>query len=421
MRRLGVVAFATLALTAPPAWGASAEVIGRSSYRSYSEHVKYVADPGERNQVRITGSRTSVRIEDDGAPLRAHKGCVADGDHAVVCTTTSTGDPAFFPVVVEAGDGDDDVTVDLRASVDLGAGNDVGRLGDGGEIIGGGGRDTLLGGPTQDTLRDGDTGTFDADVIDGGDGLDLVDYNSRHAPLRVDLLRGSGGQTGEGDVIRNVESAVGGRGNDTLVAGSATAALLGMDGDDRLVGGPANDLLAGGPGRDILEGRDGNDRIEPGGEAALSLNSPGERQYASGYSPDDRALDRVSCGEGRDHVSELGPDRIGPDCESFHFNDQTTYGFTGAAPTVLRIALGCDGEARATVLSGRFRGRLAGATGRCLAGQRRRDVELRLNALGRSVARRPGCTEFLVKVRGGDLLNEETGRRSWFAYRYRLC
>jgi Ca2+-binding RTX toxin-like protein len=53
--------------------------------------------------------------------------------------------------------------------------------------------------------------------------------------------------------------ALGGTGNDILVAGSAASYLFGEGGNDILVGGAGNDVLLGGAGNDFLLGGAGND------------------------------------------------------------------------------------------------------------------------------------------------------------------
>jgi len=79
----------------------------------------------------------------------------------------------------------------------------------------------------------------------------------------VDLIRV---ELGDGDdrltVAGNVETRIladGGLGNDTLLSGAASNALLGGPGADVLWGGAGRDLLIGGVGADLLWGRSGED------------------------------------------------------------------------------------------------------------------------------------------------------------------
>ncbi len=92
---------------------------------------------------------------------------------------------------------------------------------------------------------------------------------------KANVLRG----TPRADTLRGL------RGNDRLYGGS---------GNDRLFGGLGNDRLEGGRGRDILDAGAGNDRI-----------------FAQ-----DKAVDTIRCGAGRDVVVADRSDRVARDCET---------------------------------------------------------------------------------------------------------
>jgi len=117
-----------------------------------------------------------------------------------------------------------------------------------------------------------------ADVLDGGDGRDLVDYSASLAGVTVDLAAGTGlGGDAEGDRLYNIEIVTGsalsdivladgeanalsgGAGDDTLDGRSGADTLFGGTGNDSLVGGLGDDLLIGGEGADILNGGEGTD------------------------------------------------------------------------------------------------------------------------------------------------------------------
>jgi Ca2+-binding RTX toxin-like protein len=174
-------------------------------------------------------------------------------------------------------------------------------------LSGGGGNDALFGGPAADTLSGGygnDTldGGRGGDALLGGEGNDTVDYSRRTARVVVELRslttdrdyeggipEGGGGQAGEGDSIRyDVEVAVGGSGNDELMAGGDTT-VYGGPGDDYLRCGYdgffvhiGNITLYGGPGNDTLHGDEnatatafgeaGDDRFEPHEYGGLGIN-----------------------------------------------------------------------------------------------------------------------------------------------------
>ena len=133
-----------------------------------------------------------------------------------------------------------------------GAGDDV--------ISGGGGNDVLLGGLGSDRLGL-DRGD---DVLDGGAGSDWLRIDGR-ADARVELSNPSRQKTGYGsDIIRNVENASGGSGNDRLNGTTEANILEGRAGNDRLSGGGGDDMLRGGSGDDRLKGDAGRDVLTGG-------------------------------------------------------------------------------------------------------------------------------------------------------------
>lgn len=119
----------------------------------------------------------------------------------------------------------------------------------------------LDGGPNDDTLRQADlggtgyhallVGGFGADRIEAaGDGA-TVDYSSSTQRVRVDLRAGSA--IGQGsDVLQGVQSVVGSRFGDKLIAGGAPASFQGGAGNDLLVAGRHHGVLDGGSGRDTV-------------------------------------------------------------------------------------------------------------------------------------------------------------------------
>ena len=140
-----------------------------------------------------------------------------------------------------------------------GPGADVINGGDGADVIngdagdddlrGGADQDTLLGGADDDTI-DGGTG---GDVLGGGQGVDTVSYADRLGPVSVTLDGNvDDGQVGEGDnVTADIERVYGTDYPDTLISGSGSQSLFGLEGDDFLQGGEGTDTLDGGPGRDL--------------------------------------------------------------------------------------------------------------------------------------------------------------------------
>ncbi|WP_085317639.1 beta strand repeat-containing protein [Derxia lacustris] len=145
---------------------------------------------------------------------------------------------------------------------DTGANRLVGLDGDD-SLIGAGGDDTLLGGDGNDVIveRRGNS------VIDGGAGIDRLDYSAMAAGVAVDLARSDAQDTGAAgiDLIRNIEVLVGSAvGHDTLAGDDEDNRLEGGGGNDRLDGAGGNDSLLGGDGNDWLVSDAGDDSLDGG-------------------------------------------------------------------------------------------------------------------------------------------------------------
>ncbi|WP_028312012.1 beta strand repeat-containing protein [Derxia gummosa] len=131
-----------------------------------------------------------------------------------------------------------------------GAGND--------QLYGGGGYDTLDGGSGDDTLQ-GDDGY---DTLIGGDGIDLASYAGEATGVRVNLLAGNVGRTGNNyaeDRLVGIEGAIGTDQADRFTGDAGDNLFFGGAGNDVLVGGAGNDVLNGGSGDDSLSGGAGLD------------------------------------------------------------------------------------------------------------------------------------------------------------------
>ena len=123
--------------------------------------------------------------------------------------------------------------IEVAATVDAGAGDDVVHASDlGDNIFGAAGNDRLFGGRLDDWLL-------------GGDGDDELNAGAAAA----------GSLGGDGNYLN------GGAGNDLLIGREGSDWLEGGDGTDRLEGGAGDDILAGGGGAgDVLRGGVGNDQ-----------------------------------------------------------------------------------------------------------------------------------------------------------------
>ena len=139
----------------------------------------------------------------------------------------------------------------LRGIVDLGGGNDL-YDGRGGSVVG-----TILGGDGDDRFVTGNS----AETIDGGAGVDLLDFSTRANAITVDLTtpannRGTGVL---GDRYSNIENLAGGTYADRLTGDAGANALFGNGGADTLRGNAGDDVLEGGLSKDTLTGGTGAD------------------------------------------------------------------------------------------------------------------------------------------------------------------
>ncbi|WP_433792533.1 calcium-binding protein [Actinoplanes sp. CA-252034] len=305
--------------------------------------IKFTAASGQVNRVVVTRSGRTVTI-DDRVAVKAGKGCKAvKGDKTKVrCSTAKTPTRVLVSLGVKndsvtnrtdlaltasGGDGNDTLIggpradrltgglgADLlygRAGADTldgddgsdriwgeagnddlkgGWGNDALAGGDGADdLVGGVGNDREYGGAGDDYFYqewDRDPADYtvsisDRDLISGGPGTDLADYNSRRKPITADSdgVQGDDGAPGERDTLTGIDGIWGGFGNDRLYGtagpddlqgGYGNDTLLGLGGDDQLVdvvganrleGGAGNDRLHGGPGSDVLLGGPGLDYV----------------------------------------------------------------------------------------------------------------------------------------------------------------
>ncbi len=200
-------------------------------------------------------------------------------------------------IVQEASGGTDtfdltEVTGDLvftlgSIHVSDGAGNTITYSGDSVEVI--------LGGAGNDTFRFGVDGAQLAGGlgrIDGGAGINTLDYSIYTSGVTVNLLAGTA--TGFAN-IANIRNVIGGAGNDALTGDDADNQLSGGGGSDTLNGGLGDDTLNGGAGNDTLNGDAGNDTLN-GGIGDDILNGGDDTDTLNG----DAGNDMLNGGAGND-------------------------------------------------------------------------------------------------------------------------
>ncbi|ARU00159.1 beta strand repeat-containing protein [Yoonia vestfoldensis] len=158
-----------------------------------------------------------------------------------------------------AGDGDDIITA--------GASNDHVIAGDGNDIVTGGpGADSLYGGANNDIflILDEDHHSV-GEVINGGDGLDVIRYSATDGGTLTLTV----GTSVEQVYISDASGDRTGTTNENVDASNLLSAvsLLGNDGDNSLTGGAGSDTLSGGAGADTLIADDTDTNVDGGADA----------------------------------------------------------------------------------------------------------------------------------------------------------
>ena len=241
-----------------------------------------VTGDGAANEIRLLNSIDSLRIE------------IWVGNAFLVDRQRSL----FTTIRIDAGGGNDSVSIDETAGVFTdteittilgGDGHDTISGGTGAETIeGGAGNDQIDPGRGNDTVR-GDAGqdvvvwsgglgflqpADGNDAIDGGDGFDTLTvtgtgltevYGLAPNGQRLLLTRSGGAISLDLGTLEVIGLALLG-GDDTFTAApglpdALSLQLNGGDGNDTIAGGPGNDTIHGDAGDDTLSGGAGNDNI----------------------------------------------------------------------------------------------------------------------------------------------------------------
>ena len=200
-------------------------------------------------------------------------------------------------------------------------GNDLVQGGDGDDLIeqfslaDPGGTDTIRGDAGNDTFKASNRAVVSPDLFDGGAGTDVADYSSRDGAVTLKVPVGfntapDDGAAGEGDDLDDVETVIGGNGNDTLEFANATLALA-PRGAKALRGGPgADSLRAVNRIRTSMDGGLGPDVVRGGPSEDTIFSREGE-------------ADTITCGGA---IDTLAPDLrdvpVSPDCENLQQSDR---------------------------------------------------------------------------------------------------
>ena len=132
------------------------------------------------------------------------------------------------------------------------------------DVVGTRSDDTIIGSNENNIL----SGLAGADHLDGGRGIDTVDYSLETGwgtGIRVNLEQLSGYDLmGKKDDLISIENVTGSGSRDFITGSQLKNTLLGLDGNDTLRGLAGNDRLSGGDGADILFGGLGKDILTGG-------------------------------------------------------------------------------------------------------------------------------------------------------------
>jgi Ca2+-binding RTX toxin-like protein len=104
-------------------------------------------------------------------------------------------------------------------------------------------------------------------VLDGGDGDDVLRYDWMAGPVAVDLAAGTATGAGVGDTLTSIEAVIGTLAADTITGGAEDGYFLGGAGNDLVSGGASDDTIASGSGTDTIAGGAGFDTADFGGAA----------------------------------------------------------------------------------------------------------------------------------------------------------
>jgi hypothetical protein len=277
--------------------------------------------------VKVADRAGTLIVRDRSGPLDPGPGCDGTSARRVRCELRGRR-IQFLALSVKTGRGEDRLVMAGRASTDLTLPLVLISLGRGADrFFGGRSDDSVIGGPGADHA---DLGLgFDqflasphadgSDRVDGGGGLNVVGYDTRTAPVTVDLPNDIAGGAGESDALDEVRGAFGGGGEDLLLGGGGSNLLFGIEGRDRIEGGGAGDFIDGMQAVDEIFGEAGPDGI---------------------IGADGRA-ETLDCGAGRDSVLPDPEDALVSCEEEFVLDRSGTRGFR-VPPAFERAVLESD-------------------------------------------------------------------------------
>ena len=160
-----------------------------------------------------------------------------------------------------------------------GGDNDIFGTNVGDYLMGLGGNDTItaLAGDDVIDLSAPPGGGYGHDVIDGGDGTDLLFLGRMTSGVTVNLGTNvvTGGASASSATLASIENVTGSGYGDKLTGSAGINRLGGEGGNDTINGGGGNDILNGDAGVDKLNGGTGNDVLDGGAGADNAAGGDG--------------------------------------------------------------------------------------------------------------------------------------------------
>jgi Ca2+-binding RTX toxin-like protein len=266
--RAGSVLALGLGLSAPIGLAGPAGATTSSAtavFNSDHTNLVYTAAAGQINQVTVTESTNDEinvmrYVIDDVVPITIGTGCFytdPTDDTKISCTVAVAIDDPDGPLTMDLGDGDDTVTFDNRSyQAYYGVHIDLGAGND----------------------RETDASVLDVNTILGGAGNDTITV--------ADKAWAGGGDGNDTLHVGTGATAVGGAGNDVIYGGDKRQTLSGDDGNDTIYGGKGPDTFYGGKGNDVLYGNSGNDALYGNSGNDKLYGGPGNDTLSGGPGTD---------------------------------------------------------------------------------------------------------------------------------------
>ncbi|MBP7670094.1 MAG: cadherin-like domain-containing protein [Ferrovibrio sp.] len=186
------------------------------------------------------------------------------------------------------------------------------------------------------------------DTIDGGAGIDTVDFSAQSVAIYVNLVPSPYGMTNYGDRLYNIENVIGTNYDDNFLGNYDDNTLNGGKGNDFVQGHHGNDTLLGGDGDDELQGDGGNDTLTGGAGTDTAIFLGNYADYTISYVGGNLIVTDNTGMEGTDTITGV---------EYLQFADKTVTLGTATAPDAVNdgpisvLLGGANTIAASTILS----------------------------------------------------------------------